>query len=228
MNATELAAKAKDVAQNYKTSYIWGGIGLPITEQSLKRASDQYSKNISKGYVTAARRYLNDPKGFYFDCVGLVKSLLWGWKGNNSEVYGGAKYSSNGVPDISADQMITKCSNVSTNFSNVQVGELLWKSGHVGIYIGNGLGVECTPSWQNGVQITAVGNIGSKTGYNTRTWTKHGKLPYVTYTESSATKKHNENKAKVKTRFGFSDATIQWLDTYKYNTDLFEKLAEKQ
>ena len=28
-----------------------------------------------------------------------------------------------------------------------------------------------------------MGNIGKKAGYNTRTWTKHGKLPYVDYTE---------------------------------------------
>lgn len=32
------------------------------------------------------------------------------------------------------------------------------------------------------MQITAVGNIGSKAGYNTRTWKKHGHIPYVEYT----------------------------------------------
>ena len=31
------------------------------------------------------------------------------------------------------------------------------------------------------MQITAVGNIGTKAGYNTRKWTKHGRLPYVQY-----------------------------------------------
>ena len=63
----------------------------------------------------------------------------------------------------------------------IEVGEYLWMNGHCGVYIGNGLAVECTPKWDNKVQITAVGNIGSKSGYNTRTWTKHGKLPYITY-----------------------------------------------
>ena len=195
MKAIELASKAEDIAQNYKTSYIWGGIGLPITEATLQRAANQYSKNITKGYVSDARRYLNQRNAFYFDCVGMVKAILWGWNGDSTKTYGGATYSSNGVPDISADQMITKCSGVSTDFSNIQVGELLWKSGHVGIYIGNGLGVECTPSWKNGVQITAVGNIGSKSGYSTRQWTKHGKLPYVTYTKSTTTTA-NTNTAK--------------------------------
>ena len=67
------------------------------------------------------------------------------------------------------------------------VGEAVWMSGHIGIYIGDGLAVECSPKWENKVQITAVGNIGSKAGYNTRTWTKHGKLPYVDYSESGTT-----------------------------------------
>jgi len=31
------------------------------------------------------------------------------------------------------------------------------------------------------VQITAVKNMGTKSGYNARTWTKHGKLPYIEY-----------------------------------------------
>lgn len=87
----------------------------------------------------------------------------------------------NGVPDIGADSMITKCAGVSTDFSKIEVGEAIWCKGHIGVYIGNGLAVECTPKWANCVQVTAVGNIGQKAGYNTRTWTKHGKLPYVKY-----------------------------------------------
>ena len=43
--------------------------------------------------------------------------------------------------------------------------------------------IECTPAWKNGVQITAVANIGSKSGYNARKWKKWGKIPYVTYEE---------------------------------------------
>lgn len=206
MKATELAAKAKDVAQNYKTSYIWGGIGLPITEATLQRAINQYTKNETKGYAEAARRYLGQRKAFYFDCVGLIKSLLWGWNGDSSKTYGGAKYASNGVPDISADQMITKCATVSTDFSNVQVGEALWTTGHIGIYIGNGLAVECTPKWDNGVQITAVANIGTKSGYHSRTWKKHGKLPYVTYEASAAAAKPSTTTKPNKATAGLDPA----------------------
>lgn len=120
---------------------------------------------------------------FGFDCVCLIKGLLWGWSGDGSKTYGGAKYAVNGVPDIGADTMITKCSGVSTDFSKVEVGEAVWCKGHIGIYIGGGLAVECTPKWKNCVQVTACNC--TKSGYNRRNWTKHGKLPYVTYTGES-------------------------------------------
>lgn len=130
----------------------------------------------------------NQNPPYMLDCVCLIKGILWGWSGNASKTYGGANYASNGVPDIGADTMITRCLDVSaTGWANMAVGEAGVVSGHIGIYIGDGLAVECSPKWENKVQITAVGNIGSKAGYNTRTWTKHGKLPYVDYSESGTT-----------------------------------------
>ena len=84
--------------------------------------------------------------------------------------------------------MKSKCTGVTTDFSNIEVGEILFhkdSSGtydHVGIYIGNGLAVESTPIWDDGVQVTAVSNIGSKNGYNSRKWYSHGKLtPLLKY-----------------------------------------------
>lgn len=185
MTGHELAEKVTEIAKEYKTCYIWGGLGRPITAKSIQQAINQYSEN--ETYAVRARNLIGQKNAFYFDCVGLVKSVLWGWDGNSGKSLGGAVYASNGVPDVSADMMITKCNDVSTKFSDVQIGELLWCKGHVGIYIGSGLAVECTPKWDGDVQITAVGNIGKKSGYNTRTWTKHGKLPYVTYTKESNT-----------------------------------------
>lgn len=116
---------------------------------------------------------------FGFDCVCLIKGLLWGWSGDASKIYGGASYKANNVPDIGADSMITVCKEVSTDFSSIEIGEAVWMKGHIGIYVGDGLAVECTPAWKNCVQITACNC--SKSGYQRRNWTKHGKLPYVTY-----------------------------------------------
>lgn len=50
-----------------------------------------------------------------------------------------------------------------------------------GIYVGDGNVVEATPSWNNGVQITSRNNIKHILGMVGRDWTKHGKLPWLTY-----------------------------------------------
>lgn len=190
--AALLAAKCKDAAQNYKTLYVLGAFGWPMTAEKKARAMNEQAYNRK----TERKVKINavGPDTFGFDCVGLIKALLWGWTGDKSKSYGGAKYEANGVPDINADQMIKVCSGVSTNFSTIEVGEVVWLEGHIGVYIGAGLAVECTPKWKDGVQITAVHNIGTKAGYNGRKWTKHGKLPYVAYagqaeTEPAETKK---------------------------------------
>jgi hypothetical protein len=178
MTNKELAQKMKDVATKYNTIYMLGVFGAPVTESVITSKARQYAS-----WYTAARqkafRKLIGKNYFGFDCVCLVKALLWGWNGDSRATYGGAKYASNGVPDIDPDQMISVCKNVSTDFTDVQIGEAVWVKGHIGIYIGDGLAVECTPSWDNNVQITACNC--AKSGYHRRNWTKHGKLPYVEY-----------------------------------------------
>ena len=179
----ELAAACVDVAQNYKTLYVMGCFGAPMTEANKERMIDHHTYNRRATPKKAILAATADTFGF--DCVCLIKGLLWGWNGDAGHTYGGASYASNGVPDLGADQMFSQCRNASTDFSTIQVGEAVWMSGHIGIYIGDGLAVECTPAWKNCVQITAVHNIGKKSGYNGRNWTKHGKLPYVTYEENA-------------------------------------------
>ena len=182
--AAQLAERCLDVAQNYKTLYVMGCFGAPMTAANKKR----YTQNHSYNKQTARTKMINTASAdtFGFDCVNLIKGLLWNWCGDKAKTYGGASHAVNGVPDIGADTMITKCKNVSTTgWGNMEGGEALWVKGHIGVYIGNGLAVECTPAWKNRVQVTSVGNIGAKAGYNTRTWSKHGKLPYVTYTGES-------------------------------------------
>lgn len=181
----ELVSAAKNVAKNYKTLYVNGCFGAPMTDEN----KDRYDSNTSynKKPERTAKIHAATADTFGFDCICFVKGLLWGWNGNKNHQYGGAAYASNGVPDITEEQMIAKCSDVSTDFSKIEVGEYLWMQGHAGIYIGNGLAAECTPAWKDGVQITAVHNIGKKDGYNGRTWTKHGKMPYITYVEEKYT-----------------------------------------
>ena len=167
-NNLEFVKILKNIATDYKTVYVLGCFGSPLNDANKESARTKKIKAASADT-------------FGFDCSNLIKGVLWGWNGDESKSYGGAKYGSNNVPDINADTMISKCSNVSTDFSNIEVGEAVWIKGHIGIYIGDGLAVECIAKWADGVQITAVSNIGKKSGYNSRKWTKHGKLPYIEY-----------------------------------------------
>lgn len=181
MTAQELVRRCVDVAQNYKTLYVMGCFGAPMTAANKKR----YTQNHDYNKATDRTRMINAATAdtFGFDCVCLIKGILWGWSGDTSKTYGGASYASNGVADVSADGMIQRCRSVSADFRGIVPGAAVWMPGHIGVYIGDGLAVECTPRWKNCVQITAVGNLGKKAGYNTRTWTKWGKLPYVDYSE---------------------------------------------
>ena len=185
MTNSEFVAKLKDCATNYKTLYVMGCFGAPMTKANKER----WIKNYAYNQQDERKKMIESASAdtFGFDCVCLVKGILWGWCGNKNAVYGGAKYCSNNVPDLGTEEMIKACTSVSTNFSQIEVGELLWMTGHCGVYIGDGLAVECTPKWENKVQITAVLNIGKKSGYNGRTWTKHGKLPYISYVADKKT-----------------------------------------
>ena len=182
MKAADFVAKLKDIATNYKTLYVMGCFGAPMTTANKKRYINHHPYNMQPARVKLINAASSDTFGF--DCVCLIKGVLWGWSGNKSKIYGGAKYATNGVPDADANAMINLCSEVSTDFEKIEIGEAVWTNGHIGVYIGNGLAIECTPAWKNRVQITACNC--SKPGYNTRKWKKHGKLPYIDYTVASA------------------------------------------
>lgn len=176
----DLANRLRVVANEYKTLYVMGCFGAPLTQKNKDRYCTNHSYNRQEARTAMIRSATDDTFGF--DCVCLIKGILWGWNGDVSKTYGGAVYKSNNVPDIGADSMIKVCEDVSTDFSNVEVGEAVWMEGHIGVYIGNGLAVECTPKWDNKVQITACNQ--TINGYNRRDWTKHGKLPYIEYVQT--------------------------------------------
>ena len=180
MTAKQFADKAKEIATKYKTTYMWGAIGMPVTKRTIDTLKSQYPSWYTPAKVAKFNSLVG--KGYWgFDCVCTLKAILWGWCADASKNYGGMKYLSNGVPDLNAGGFFSKCTGITADFSNIVVGEAVWMQGHIGIYIGNGLAVETTTRWTSECMITAVGNIGSVKGYNTRTWTKHGKLPWVDY-----------------------------------------------
>ena len=155
----------------YPTYYAWGAFGAPANKKN---------KNRSKVPETVG------PKNFLFDCSGFAyKALPWGWNANYNKVYGGAVYKK--IPELETSDILSLCSDVSSDFTNIEPGEILYMKGHVGIYIGEGRCIECTSKWKNGVMITGVSNTDYpiKKDLNYRKWLKHGKLPFIIYNEES-------------------------------------------
>lgn len=185
MTSEEFIEKAK-LAASVPTLYIKGCFGAPMTDYNKKR----YTNNNSYNAAPARKKLIEaaDENTFGFDCVCLVKGILWGWKADSSQVYGGASYKSNDVPDFPVDPtknslgMMDYCDEVSQDFAGIKPGEVLHNPGHAGIYIGDGLAIEATARWKDGVQITAVANLGNnKKVANSRTWQEHGKLQFIEY-----------------------------------------------
>ena len=194
MTAAALCAKLKDIADNCKTAYMLGPWGWPATDKMIQRATTQGSNaKINRQWLSQANAIKD--KGFLFDCVGLIKGILWGWSGDMGRTYGGAGYACNGVPDYDAKKMIDCCREVSTDFSTIVPAEAVWMDGHIGVYVGGGVVVECTPKWRGGVQWSTCANVSPALVPGTagsRTWTKHGKLPWVEYAEQEKIEEDSE------------------------------------
>ena len=148
-------------------------------------------------------KFMNSQNGKYLlcDCSGLIKGILWGYPGNG-------KYGSHGVLDINADTMISKCSRVTSDFSKIQKGWLVWMKGHIGIYIGNGIVIESSPIWENGIQKTYCQGCGIINHFHLheRKWSKCGRLDcYIDYTENQ------NNKQKVNVYYRVKTKKHDWL-----------------
>lgn len=197
----------------HKTLYVMGCFGAPMTQSNKKRYIDAESYNSRPDREEKIRAA--DEQTYGFDCVCLIKGLLWGWCGDPDDIYGGADYLVDRVPDLDAEQMVDVCSDISTDFSDILPGEVVGIPGHIGVYIGDGLCVECTPRWKDCVQYTACLNVGFKEGYPGREWARHGKLPYLTYDTKPAGPNHGQHQEKrydtVEQLPGWARKTIEKL-----------------
>ena len=206
--------KAKDyvdllinICKGYKTYYAWGAFGAPANAKNKTRY------NVPEE-VSADT--------FLFDCSGFAyRALPWGWDGNPNRVYGGAAYPTKSSPlyPLTTGSVLSICDDVSDDYTNIQRGEVLYMSGHVGIYCGDGVCVECTSKWDNCVLLSEVSNVGKTTPYHDRrrTWLKHGKLPFVEYKVNNVpgeyyTVKKGDNLTKIARMFNTSVWTLAKLN----------------
>lgn len=174
MNNFEFAEKLRVLASE-KTVYLWGTFGATLSEGLIRQKAAQYPARYSAKRQENLRKKVSD-RPWAFDCVGMIKGILWGWSGDSAKSFGGAKYESNGVPDVGATAMANRTKEPSKDFGKITVGEAVFRSGHIGIYVGDGKVVEATLTDRyDGVVITNLSDGG---------WTGHGKLPWIKYREA--------------------------------------------
>lgn len=168
--------------------------------------------------------FMNKKSGKYLlcDCSGLIKGILWGFPKSG-------KYASNYVPDVNADTMISKyCSLTTNDFSKLEKGMVVWMKGHIGIYCGDGIVVESSPKWENGIQRTYARGcpVTNKYKLNTRTWQKCGKLKWIDYTSSKTTKSIEEvARDVINGKYGNGKERIDRLTKEGYNYSEVQKVV---
>ena len=178
MNNKEAVEKLIELATVYNTKYVNGTVGQKLTDGLIDSTSNNSGGNESR----ADKNKKRVPYNYYaFDCCGMVKALfLWGWDSG--------KYQYNGNEDVDQSALWEMCDNQSYSFTSkesIKPGEFLYRSGHCGIYIGDGYAVECTPDWNSGVQISRVimnGDPSTDKSDRAKKWTGHGELPFIKYT----------------------------------------------
>lgn len=165
-----------------------------------------------------------DSKGrLLTDCSGLIKGVLWGYPLNG-------KYQS-AIKDYNANTLISKCNDVSTDFTKIKKGALVWMSGHIGVYVGNGIVIESTPKWKNGVQKTYCN--GSKytnsSKLNSRKWTKYGYLKsYIDYDSSSSSTDYTKiAKEVIQGKYGNGETRKKKLKELGYSDSEIKAIQQK-
>lgn len=165
----------KCLALGNDSIYLYGSFGNTLTNAFITQKAKQYVYNIKRQTI-----YKNCLKSsgteYAFDCVGLIKSYIWGG-------YGKVKY--NSKQDVSANSMYNKA-KVKGDISKIPEvpGVLVWMSGHIGIYIGNGYVIECTPATKFAKQNHKGGGV-CKTKLSDRKWKKWCECPFITYTKAT-------------------------------------------
>lgn len=162
-NAADLVAYAVHAWES-GWGYVWGTYGQVLTESLLDYKIDQYPDGVGTYENFIRTHWLG---GRTTDCVGLIKG--YGWLDPETLTI---QYGTNGMPDLSANQMYYAAS-VSGPIDTMPdiPGLAVWKDGHIGVYIGNGEVIEATG--------TSKGVV--KTKLSERSFTHWLKIEYINY-----------------------------------------------
>lgn len=153
--------------------YWYACFGQVASEQLYKEKYAQYPDQIGKWPKST---YVEQYGKRVFDCSGLPKAAAG--SGGDPNVI--PKYRDIESIDWSANTMIEKCTE-TWSFDNIPEipGLLVWKPGHVGIFIK-------TQSDGSKLVIEAAGHMKGVIKSTSTAWKKAGKLPFVDYNAAPA------------------------------------------
>jgi hypothetical protein len=167
----------------YGTYFAW-----VITEEIIQAKARQYPTKYTAGYIKRSRKWVGKKAG---DCVGVIKGYYWYDPSTDKVIY-----KKDGRPDVSANGMfaaakIMSNKSASQNLGKTwgylanlpeRVGVLVWRDGHIGVYVGNEQVIE-----SRGVDYGVV-----LTNVRQRGWTHWCLCPYIDYlTEEQEEEENN-------------------------------------
>lgn len=182
MKASDFVSKLNKALTTHNV-YVNGGFGVSLKGAQLTRYTTNNTYN--KEHANEIKAEAGNPPCFGFDCIGLIKAILWGWDADFSKTYGGAVYQSNGINDLSADAFFKKCKNIRPikDIKSIKAGEILHNSEpHVAVYVGNGLALESTR--YGGAKIRLVNIEGfpiQNKNYPVRKFDEVGESTFIDY-----------------------------------------------
>ena len=194
--------------------YWFGTFGQAGSSTLLTQKARQYPAEYTASNVSNCQKQYGVK---VHDCIGLIKGYLW----SDSAADTTPRY--NAAQDQSANSMYNICKERGyINTMPDLEGVLVFMSGHVGVYIGNGEVIEAM-NFNRGVVKTKLAGRG---------WQRWGKCPYITYASktssnsgsnaaSTATKKVTDEiaKAVISGEYGNGDERKAKLKAAGYNPD---------
>lgn len=153
------------------TGYVFGTFGQVLTPKALAWKCSQYPAEVGSKRNYIQLHWLNRPVQ---DCVGLIKGHLW------TDEDGVLEYQLDSIPDLSANGMFNAATEKGPIAIMPQIkGVLVWKKGHIGVYIGNGEVVEAHGTTSGVIKTKLTCTI------NETKWTHWLKCPFIDYVDQA-------------------------------------------
>lgn len=153
---------AEYAAAQLGNPYWYGTFGQTAGAELLAEKTKQYSKHYTSARMS---QYKSQFGKRVYDCVGLIKGYLWSDSASSKPAYAISQ-------DVSANGMLAACREKGgIDTLPDEEGVLVFRDGHVGVYIGSGYLIEA-----KGFSYGVV-----KTALKKQSWVHWGKCPWVTY-----------------------------------------------